>query len=72
MERNLISEIRLQAGDVVELHIAARAGYQYHWVRVRQEFSIIYEDEDLMVINKPAICRCIRLLIILKILWLMG
>ena len=43
----------LQAGDVVELTLPQEQDTSTI-VPVRQEFSIIYEDEDLMVINKPA------------------
>ena len=42
----------LQAGDVVELTLPQEHDTSTI-VPVRQEFSIIYEDEDLMVINKP-------------------
>lgn len=42
----------LQAGDVVELTLPQEQDTSTI-VPVWQEFSIIYEDEDLMVINKP-------------------
>ena len=48
----------LQAGDVVELTLPQEQDTSTI-VPVWQEFSIIYEDEDLLVIDKPAaICRC--------------
>ena len=42
----------LQAGDMVTLTLPQEQDTSTI-VPVRQEFSIIYEDEDLMVINKP-------------------
>ena len=43
----------LQAGDVVELTLPQEQDTSTI-VPVRQEFSIIYEDEDILVVNKPA------------------
>ena len=60
----------LNPDDKLEIHLEETASSE-HIVPVELPFSIVYEDEDILVVNKPADMPIHPQLIIMKILWQM-
>lgn len=60
----------VRSGDQIKLRLTEEAGSE-GIVPVCLPFSVVYEDEDLLVIDKPAGLPVHRLLTIMKIRWRM-